>query len=100
MEVEFHPEASAEFMAASAYYEAEVPGLGDAFVNELERVVALIRQHPFIGSQVDETFRRVVLARFPFSVFYFISPKGSRVLIVAVAHQRRKPGYWRHRIAQ
>jgi len=98
MEVEFHPEAAAEFTAASVYYEEEVPGLGGAFITELERVAELIKQHPFIGSQIDEIFHRVVLARFPFSVIYCL--EGEKLLIVAVAHQRRKPGYWRGRLGR
>ena len=57
MEVELHPEAAAEFTAASAYYEQQVPGLGEAFITELERVVELIKQHPFIGNPIDEIFR-------------------------------------------
>ena len=61
MEVEFHPKAAAEFTAASAYYEEEVPGLGGAFITELERVTELIKQHPFIGSPIGKIFRRVVL---------------------------------------
>ena len=98
MEVEFHPEAAAEFAAASAYYEEEVPGLGDAFITELERVAELIKQHPFIGSPIDEIFRRVVLVRFPFSAIYCLEEE--KLLIVAVAHQRRKPGYWRGRVGR
>ena len=98
MEVEFHPEAAAEFKAASAYYEEEAPGLGDAFITELERVAELIKQHPFIGSQIDEIFRRVVLVRFPFFVIY--CGEDEKLLIVAVAHQRRKPGYWRARVGR
>ena len=48
MKVEFHPEASAEFQAAAAYYEKEVLGLGEAFISEVERV-----------AEIDEVFRRV-----------------------------------------
>ena len=98
MEVEFHPEAAAEFTAASAYYEEEVPGLGDAFITELERVAELIKQHPFLGSPIDEIFRRAVLVRFPFSAIYCLEE--DTLLIVAVAHQRRKPGYWRGRVGR
>jgi plasmid stabilization system protein ParE len=56
MKVEFHPEASAEFQAASAYYEKEVPGLGEAFISQVERVAELIGVHPAIGNPIDEIF--------------------------------------------
>lgn len=98
MEVEFHPEAAAEFGAAAVYYEEEVPGLGEAFISELEKVAELIKLHPFIGNPIDEIFRRVVLVRFPFSAIY--CREDEKLLIVAVAHQRRKPGYWRSRISR
>lgn len=98
MKVEFHPEASAEFQAAAAYYENEVPGLGEAFISEVERVAEIIGAHPAIGNPIDEVFRRVVLVRFPFSVIYGAESEGC--LIVAVAHQRRKPGYWHGRVGR
>ena len=98
MKVEFHPEASAEFQGAAAYYENEVPGLGEAFISEVERVAEIIGAHPAIGHPVDEVFRRVVLVRFPFAVIY--GAEGETRLIVAVAHQRRKPGYWHGRVGR
>jgi toxin ParE1/3/4 len=95
MRVEFHPEANTEFQAAAAYYEKEVPGLGEAFISELERVAELIGAHPGIGNPIDQILRRVVLVRFPFSIIYRY--ESEKLSIVAVAHQRRKPGYWRGR---
>jgi plasmid stabilization system protein ParE len=98
MKIEFHPEASAEFQEAAVYYEKEVPGLGRAFISEVERVAELIGAHPVIGNPIDETFRRVVLVRFPFSVIY--CAESEKLLIVAVSHQRRKPGYWHGRFGR
>lgn len=95
MRVEFHPAANAEFHAAAAYYEKEVPGLGEAFISEVERVVELIGAHPGIGNSIDKILRRVVLVRFPFAIVYRY--ESQKLSIVAVAHQRRKPGYWRGR---
>jgi plasmid stabilization system protein ParE len=95
MRVEFHPTASEEFEAASAYYNNEVPGLGAGFISEVERISELIQEHPTIGQPIDEVFRSAVLVRFPFSVIY--SVETDRIWIIAVAHQRRRPGYWRGR---
>ncbi len=95
MKAEFHLEASAEFQAASVFYEKEVPGLGEAFISEVESVVELIEAHPAIGKPINDVFRRAVLVRFPFFVIYCV--ESEELLIIAVAHQRRKPGYWQGR---
>jgi len=78
MEAEFHPEASAEFQAASAYYENEVPGLGEALISEVERVTELMQTPPAIGKPIDGVFRRVMLLRFPFSIIYCIESENFR----------------------
>ena len=80
---------------AAAYYNNEVRGLGAAFISEVERISELIQGHPAIGQPIDEAFRSAVLLRFPFSVIY--SVEVDRIWIIAVAHQRRRPGYWRGR---
>ena len=53
MKVEFHPAASAEFQAASAYHEKEVSGLGEAFISEVERVAELMKR-----SVISSSIRR------------------------------------------
>lgn len=83
---------------AARIYEAQIPGLGNEFLDEFERSVALIVSFPESGQRCYEKFRRTLLARFPFSVFYEILEHG--ILIVAVSHQRRRPGYWRKRAAR
>ena len=80
---------------AALFYEGRLAGLGDEFLDEFERCAARIVSFPESGQHCYERFRRVLVARFPFSVIYEILPDG--ILIVAVAHQRRRPGYWRER---
>ena len=58
----------------------------------------IMGSHPAIGNPIDAVFRRVVLVRFPFSVICGAERETS--LIVAVAHQRRKPGYWHGRVGR
>lgn len=96
MKAEFHPDAEEEFIEASQFYDLQLMGLGEGFISELERVTKLLVEKPKIGAQIDETFRRMPLNRFPYSLIYSIEPE--RIWIVAVAHQRRRPGYWRSRI--
>ena len=94
---DFHPEARAEFLAAVAYYEDQVRGLGDQLTDEIEHAVQLIVDQPGLGVALSEPsdFRRLPLRRFPYHLIYRSAP--GTVLILAVAHQRRRPGYWKKR---
>lgn len=91
----FHPDADAELEEAAIFYEARMAGLGNSFAAEVERTIALVREFPDAGSPVGPNRRRVLIARFPYSIVYRQEPNS--ILIVAIAHQRRRPGYWRRR---
>jgi plasmid stabilization system protein ParE len=91
----FHPEADAEFEEASLFYESRMAGLGRSLAAEIESTISLIREFPEAGSPVGTSHRRAVVARFPYSVVYRQYP--DFIVVVAVAHQRRRPGYWRRR---
>jgi len=95
MKAEFHSAASDEIGETTAYYESEVQGLGDSFIAEVERVVEVLCDQPNIGQRVGEEFRRILLARFPYSLIYSI--ESERIWVIAVAHHRRRPGYWQGR---
>ncbi len=92
---EFHPEASAEFTAAVEWYEGERPGLGAAFAAAVQQTVHQAAETPLAGAPVGAALRRVLVPAFPYAVWYAVEP--TRLWIVAVAHFRRRPGYWRHR---
>lgn len=96
MKVEFHPDAAEEIVETAAFYERRVPGLGHSFIDEVERIAGIVREQPQIGQTIDKIFRRIILARFPYSLIYSIEPE--RIWIIASTHQRRRPGYWRERI--
>ena len=70
-------------------------GLGKSFASEVQRTVLLIRQFPDAGSPAGTSRRRVLVPRFPYAIVYRRDPDS--VVILAVAHQRRRPGYWRGR---
>jgi len=91
----FHPEADAELEAATLFYESRMPGLGRRFAAEVERTISLVRNFPDAGSPAGVSRRRVLVARYPYAIVYRHDP-GS-IVIIAVAHQRRRPGYWRKR---
>lgn len=92
---EFHPEAEQEFIESALRYEAEVPGLGLRFADEVQRVIEFVLGRPEIGARVEGEIRRFVLRRFPFSVIYAV--RTGTLYVLAVAHGSRRPGYWRSR---
>jgi toxin ParE1/3/4 len=93
--VEFHDDARAEVLAAHAWYVARSPAAADAFIVELERAVELICDAPEAWSPHLYGTRKHVFRRLPYSVIYRIV--GETLEVIAVAHQRRRPGYWRGR---
>ncbi|HKP77295.1 MAG TPA: type II toxin-antitoxin system RelE/ParE family toxin [Longimicrobiaceae bacterium] len=95
-DVPFLPAAEAEFLESMVRYEAARLGLGGEFLAEVERAVRRITFFPKHGSPYLGGTRRVVLRRFPYSVVYWPDPDD--LLIVAIAHHRRSPGYWRNRL--
>ncbi len=92
----FHPEARAEYRAAVMYYERKARGLGAAFSAQIKQVTKWIAEQPELGPRDVRGTRRKVLARFPYTVFYAVEP--DRIYVLAVMHQRRRPGYWHARI--
>jgi plasmid stabilization system protein ParE len=93
--VRFHDEARLELIAQVGYYEAAREGLGDAFNSEVEAIVEVVARNPDSGLQYNFGTLRKVLKRFPFSVVYVVLP--AEVVILAIAHFRKRPGYWRDR---
>lgn len=95
MNVRFLEPAQAELDEAIHWYAMQAPGLGDAFLIETLAVLKLIRQFPKAWHPLSPEIRRCRLKRFPYSVVYALD--GEDLLIVAIAHQHRKPAYWRSR---
>lgn len=99
--VRFEDEADAEYRDAGRWYEDRRTGLGVEFFDEVDAVVRLILDLPRSGERVsrvpaDLPVRRLAVKRFPYHVVYLETPSAVRIL--AVAHDRRKPGYWKNRL--
>lgn len=92
---EFHPAAMAEARAAREWYEQRSPATARAFLGELDRGVALLVEAPGACPPYLHGTRHYVMRRFPFQLVYR-EGRGT-VLVVAVAHVRRRPGYWKAR---
>ena len=95
MRIEFHPAALQELIDSAKYYENRLLGLGSDFKSEIDRTLDLLSKNPELGAVVDAPYRRLLLDRFPFAVIY--RTRESTLRILAVAHQRRRPGYWKGR---
>ena len=96
-DVRFHPHARAELLDAATYYEEQAAGLGGQFIDEAQRVADVLAESPGLGAPVRgyESLRKWPLRRFPYSVIYRAETDG--LLILAVAHERRRPRYWSDR---
>jgi len=93
--VRLHPLAAEEAEGARAWYLARNPTVADAFVLELDGAIASIAEGPGRWPRMHGRFRRYLLHKFPFSVVYLERP--DFIEVIAVAHHRRKPGYWSKR---
>lgn len=96
MKITFHPEAELELIEAAVFYDGQVPGLGGQLEAEVRRITSLLLENPEIGLLVDSQRRKFGLTRFPFSLIYVVST--DNICILAVAHQKRRPGYWQNRV--
>jgi plasmid stabilization system protein ParE len=93
--VEFHPLAQDEVTAAEAWYRERSEVAAQAFVLEINHAIEEISEAPERWPVGRRGERRMVFRRFPYSLLYRI--RKDNVFITAVAHQSRRPGYWRHR---
>ena len=94
--VKFLPDAEEEMYEAAKYYQSQTTGLGNDFLSEVERAIASIAQSPLTWPKIEGELRRRLVRRFPFGILYYIEPE--EIVIVAVSHLRRTPGYWKNRL--
>ncbi len=94
--VVIHHKARVELDAAIAYYEQRKAGLGLALQAAIEQATKRIQQNPQIGAPYKTTeFRYAVVRRFPYAIYY--AELEEVIWVVAIAHGRRRPNYWRRR---
>lgn len=96
MKVRLHPEARAELREARGWYYERSPLSATAFAHAVDNAVSRIVEAPTQYPLAEHGTRKLVLQRFPFNMFYL--PSESEIVIVALAHQKRRPGYWSSRI--
>ena|SRR3989442_16043162 len=94
--VRFHPAAAQEAEAAYDWYAARNPAAAHGFREELRHAVEAVAASAGAWPRYGTRARRYVFPRFPFSLVYV--RRDDEVEIIAVAHGRRRPGYWRPRL--
>lgn len=96
MTFSFHPEAENEFVAAQDFYDDREFGLGRDFLNEVHETIDRIVKFPNSWPRYSHRTQRCLCDRFPYSIIY--RHTDDEVTIYAVAHQKRRPGYWKDRL--
>ena len=85
-----------ELVEAVLWYESKEPGLGKRFRLEVGHVLGRIIEDPLLWRERAGGYRRVNCPVFPYYIPYFI--REQKIIVIALAHGRRKPGYWKSRI--
>jgi plasmid stabilization system protein ParE len=94
--IAWHPKARAEFVEAIDYLLAKASlRIARDFATSVQETLRLIEQHPLIGTRLSHHARRLTVHGFTYSLIY--REHGNDLQIVALAHQRRRPGYWAQR---
>lgn len=92
------PEAEQELGAAAEWYEDKRVGLGFELIAVVDRAFEEILESPlsYAPWRADRPYRRKVLTRFPYVIFFRVV--GDQVEVLAIAHAKRRPGYWVARV--
>lgn len=101
LRVQFEPEADAEYRFAGQWYEARREHLGIEFFDAVDEAIDQVLAWPQSGTvephmPPELPVRRLAVTRFPYHVVYL--EVNERIRILAIAHDRRKPGYWKVRV--
>ncbi|CBE70193.1 MAG: type II toxin-antitoxin system RelE/ParE family toxin [Candidatus Methylomirabilis oxygeniifera] len=96
MKVRFLTLAQQELDDAVAWYNEQTTGLGQEFLDELDRVVRRAVTFPMSCPEIEPGVHRCLLARFPYGLIYGVDRE--TIVVVAVAHLHREPRYWVGRI--
>ena len=92
----FLPEAKQDVADAFAWYEEQSLGLGLEFLRCLEAAIESVQRYPLMYPAVIDEYRRALIRRFPYAIFYEI--ESSHAVIHAVFHCSQDPNKWKARL--
>jgi hypothetical protein len=93
---EYHPQAIVEAYRAYHWYDERSENAAERFWQELRRARTIVTDEPIAWSSYLHGTRYFQLRRFPYALVYI--ERGERIIGIAVAHLKRRPGYWRKRL--
>ena len=93
---QFHPEAEAEFAEAVLFYQERGRTLGQRFASEIRAAIGRAVATPGRWRVLEGDVRQCVVRVCPYAILYTIET--DHLLILAIKHGKRQPGYWRHRV--
>jgi toxin ParE1/3/4 len=91
----YHPQALEELIEAAQFYESRCEGLGDKFLDSIEAGLNFIQENPLVFPADKRGRRKYIIKKFPYLLIYRVREES--IFILAVAHGKRKPGYWKSR---
>ena len=97
MKSKFHPDALTEYREAALWYANRERPVAEKFVTAIEDAIDRVVEAPTRWRVIDEDVRRCLAHVFPYAILYTIET--DYILIVAVMHCSREPGYWKDRLA-
>jgi plasmid stabilization system protein ParE len=98
MNIRFLKAAQEELDKAVEWYNQKSPGLGARFLTQVNVSLRRIACHPYLCAKIKDDIRRCLVNRFPYGLIYGVDEDKEVIVIIAVAHLHRKPGYWHKRV--
>ena len=95
MRIDFHPSATAELGASADWYASRSPAAARGFVIGVDAAIKKIDRDPSRFQHIDGRHQVCGVDRYPFQIVF--RNDGSRIFVVAIAHAKRRPGYWLRR---
>jgi len=95
IKIEFHPEATQELEQSAAWYQEKSNAAAKGFALAVDAAVNKISREPERFPRVDQRHQACNLTTYPFQIIY--RQEGEAIYVIAVAHAKRRPGYWRSR---
>lgn len=95
LEVRLRPEAESDLTEAAIWYEEQLLGLGDQFLDEVLAMFSSVAETPLLYPVIHRNTRRALIHRFPFGIFYIV--ESNSIVVLAVMHGSRHPRRWKTR---
>jgi len=88
--------AEDEISTSVLWYEKQMNGLGSRFILSIDATIQSIQRNPLLYPKVYKNFRRALIQRFPYGVYYFV--EGDTIVVIAIFNEKRKPMRWKKRV--